>query len=272
LVNFWELSRKERERTVEMHYLTTSSVAIEHDAAFAGLSGIEAWRSGQTNTGHAVAVRDYLLQKLVPESSLKRFLEQASATDVQEKLIRRFHWITDRPGIDSVKRSVDDRITLLLAAARRPQSLTPQVRMHLESHYWEVILRTPSSERQLTRADLLRQIELACTAYLPIPLDQLELMSRNLPALLGNTRPGLALLHLLREKTPRPPEPLLARPTLTAALGELLARRTAVLITGTVYKGKTTIAQLVIGESPRILRRLRSLRGWSHEQDEEVFT
>jgi hypothetical protein len=25
-------------------------------------------------------------------------------------------------------------------------------------------------------------------------------------------------------------------------------------------------------ESPRILRRLRSLRGWSHEQDEEVFT
>ena len=63
--------------------------------------------------------------------------------------------------------------------------------------------------------------------------------------LIGNARPGINLLKLLLDKKPRLPEPLLQRPDLTHRLEELIKYRKVVLLTGTVHKGKTTLAQLV---------------------------
>ena len=95
-----------------------------------------------------------------------------------------------------------------------------------------------SAARCLTRGELLRQVEAATTTYLPVAVNQL-------PDLIGNARPGLGLLNLLLEKSPRPPEPLLRRPALTRRLEELVKHRNVVVLTGTVHKGKTTVAQLV---------------------------
>ncbi|TKB63207.1 MAG: hypothetical protein E8D47_13205 [Nitrospira sp.] len=75
-------------------------------------------------------------------------------------------------------------------------------------------------------------------ALVSIPIDQL-------PALIGNAPPGLNLLKLLIQKSPCPPNPLLRRPTLTQRLEELVKQRRVILLTGSVFKGKTTLAQLV---------------------------
>lgn len=77
--------------------------------------------------------------------------------------------------------------------------------------------------------------------YLPIPIDQL-------PDLLGNERPGFGIFNLLLQKTPKPPNPLLRRPELTNYLKKLVMHRRSILLTGTVYKGKTTAAQLVASD------------------------
>jgi Uncharacterized protein conserved in bacteria (DUF2345) len=45
---------------------------------------------------------------------------------------------------------------------------------------------------------------------------------------------------------------------------ELIAGKSAITLEGSDIEFKT--------ESPRILRRLQSLRGWSHEEDKEVLT
>ncbi len=82
------------------------------------------------------------------------------------------------------------------------------------------------------------QIECATTSYLPLPTDQL-------PDLIGNTPPGLNLLNLLIQKSPTPPDPLLQRPALSQHLEKLVKQRRVILLTGSVYKGKTTLAQLV---------------------------
>ena len=234
--NFWILSSKDVDRRIDFHYLTTSSIAMEHDAKFGGAKGIEAWRAAQTNSELAKDVADYLITKLDESSALRAFLTSATAEFVQNRLIRRFHWLTSKPDLEAVKKSVDDRIAIFLNEQRRSLALIPNVRKYLESRFWELILQESSAQRCLTLGDLLRQIEAATTTYLPLKVDQI-------PDLLGN--PGIGLFNLLIEKTPRPPEPLLRRPELTQRLEELVKHRRFVLLTGTVHKGKTTVAQII---------------------------
>ena len=238
LENFWTLSCQDVHRQIDFHYLTTSSIAMEQDANFGGAKGIEVWRAARTNPELAIEVRRYLVAKLDVSSPLRAFLTSATAELVQERLIQRFHWLTNQPDLDVVKRSVEDRIAVLLHNQRRSLGLIPNVRKYLESRFWEMVLEPSSARRCLTRGELLRQVEAATITYLPVAVDQL-------PDLIGNARPGLGLLNLLLEKSPRPPEPLLRRPDLTHRLEELVKRRKVVLLTGTIHKGKTTVAQLV---------------------------
>lgn len=238
LENFWKLSTQEPTRRIDFHYLTTSSIALESDAPFGDIKGIELWRAAQTSLELTTDIAQYLSTKLKPTSPLKQFLSTAKPEVIQEQLIKRFHWLANQPDIGTVKRSVKDRITTFLAEQRRSLSLTQQVSKYLESRFWEIVLKPESSQRVLTRAELLRQIETATTAYLPVPIDQI-------PDLIGTSSLGLNLFNLLLEKLPSPPEPLLQRPTLTQHLKELINHRKVVMLTGTVYKGKTTVAQLI---------------------------
>jgi hypothetical protein len=238
LENFWTLSCNDTSRKIDFHYLTTSLIAMEQDANFDGLPGIEAWRVAQTSTEIATTVRAYLVTKLGAQSPLRAFLETATPGVVQNRLIQRFYWFTNQPDIEVVKRSVDDHITVLLADKRRSVSLTTNVRKYLEARFWELVCESSPASRCLTRGDLLQQIESATTSYLPVPTDQL-------PDLIGNSSPGLNLLHLLIQKSPTPPDPLLQRLALTQHLEVLVNKRRIILLTGSVYKGKTTLAQLV---------------------------
>lgn len=238
LENFWSLSCKESSRRIDFHYLTTSPIAMEQDASFDGLQGIEAWRVARTNPETTKKIKAYLVSKLDAKSSLRAFLEAATTDVVQERLIRRFHWLTSQPDVDDVKRSIDDRIAILLEHQRRSLVLTTMVRKYLESRFWEVVQEPSSVSRRLTYGDLLRQVEAATTSFLPVPVDQL-------PDLISNVRPGWGLLNVLIQKVPSPPEPLLQRPALTQRLEELVKQRRVILVTGTVHKGKTTLAQLV---------------------------
>lgn len=165
LENFWALSSKEPTRHVDLHYLTTSSVAMEQDASFGGLNGIEAWRAAQTNLEMATSVARYLELKFDAKRSLRAFLATAAPEVIQQRLIRRLHWLTNQPDLEAVKRSIDDRIAVLLDSQRRSVSLSSNVRKYLESRFWEVILEPSSARRCLTRGELLRQAEAATITY-----------------------------------------------------------------------------------------------------------
>jgi len=238
LENFWTLSSQETHRKIDFHFLTTSPVAKEQGGDFGGAKGIELWLAAQTNPDLAIKVAKYLVKKLSANSPLRMFLRSARPEEVQGRLIKRFYWCTNQPDIDAVKRSVDNRIAVLLNARGCSSDQIPNVRMYLEARFWDVVIEPLASRRCLTRGDLLQQVEAATTVHVRLAVDKL-------PDLLGIARPGLDLLNLLREKSPSPPEPLLMRPELTQRLGELVKHRKAVLLTGTVYKGKTTVAQLV---------------------------
>lgn len=238
LENFWTLSCKESSRQIDFHYLTTSSIAMEQNANFDGLPGIKAWRVAQTNLEIAKKIISFLSTKLKAQTALRVFLESETPDVVQERLILRFHWLTDQPELELVKGSVDDRIAAHLDRQRRPMTLITNVRKYLESRFWEVVQEAIISNRCLTHHELLRQFEAATTLNLSVPVDQLL-------DLIVNAPPGLKLLEMLLLKSPTPPDPLLQRPALTRHLEKLVKQRRVILLTGSVYKGKTTLAQLV---------------------------
>lgn len=243
LENFWSLCERETVRRVDFHYVTTASAATEQDARFGGMRGLEAWRVAQTSTEIADVIRLYLAQKLEVTSPLRKFLEAATPDQVQDRLIRRFHWFLEQPGLEEVKQSVDDRLVHRLNEANLPLSYVEAVRNRLHAFACDVIVRPKHLKRRLNEADLLRQIEAATTENVPVPALHYQQFRRALQS--GVFDPGRAHLQLMRLPLPAAPEPLLTRPALVEQVRKLMVERKAVLLTGSVYKGKTTIAQLV---------------------------
>lgn len=243
LENFWALSLREPNRRVDFHYITTASAALERDAQFDGVAGLEAWRIAQTDAEMAARIQAYLAPKLASTSSLRAFLTSATPGQVQERLIRRVHWLLDQPGLDSVKQSVDDRLVIRLNLANISMSYVGTVRDRLHSFACDVLVRPESANRRLGLADLLREIDAATTEHVQVPALQYQQFQRALQA--GAFDPGAALLKVMRLPLPQAPAPLLNRTSLVEHVRLRMAERKAVLLTGTIYKGKTTIAQLV---------------------------
>lgn len=246
LENFWRLSLRESTRRVDLHYITTASAALERDAQFGGVAGLEVWRIAQTDAEMAAQIQAYLTPKLAPTSGLRAFLVSATSEQVQERLIRRVHWYLEQPGLDAVKQSVDDRLVVRLNQANVSLSYVAAVRDRLHAFACDVLVRPDSASRCLSLADLLREIDAATTEHVPIPALQYQQFQRALQA--GAFDPGAALLRVMRLPLPPAPTPLLNRKTLVEHVRLRMAERKAVLLTGTVYKGKTTVAQLVANE------------------------
>ena len=244
LENFWRLVNREPERTVEMHYLTTSTIGKERDSKFGGLPGVHAWSMAGTHAGLAEEMRGYLLTKLAPSSPLRAFLANASIEEVQTRLIRQFRWIADQPDVDARRTRIRDGVVLWLESIGRPAFLAARGAPLLEYHYWQTVIEPVSDRRRLTRGDLVRLIDEACTAYLPVPMEQLQRFQEAWSRL----PPAPDLLETLREEPPRAPQPLLPRISLLQQIKERIGRGESVLLIGGVHVGKTTLAQLAIVE------------------------
>lgn len=243
LENFWKLKLRESTRLVDFHYITTASAALERDAQFGGVAGLEAWRVAQTNPEMAARIQTYLTRKLAPASALRAFLASATPEQVQEKLIRRVHWLLEQPGLEEVKQSVDDRLVYRLKQSNVALSYVGAVRDRLHACACDVLVRPESFRRRLSIADLLREIDSATTEHVPVPALQYQHIQRALQA--GAFDPGAAHLRLMRLPLPPPPAPLLNRTGLVEHVCLRMVERKAVLLTGTIYKGKTTVAKLV---------------------------
>ncbi len=238
LKNFWDLTLKEQNRRIEFRYLTTSSVALERDAIFDGRKGIDVWKSAQTNVNLVDKIAKYLIGKLGVDSPLSAFLSSSSEESIQKKLIQKFHWMTNQPGIDTVKGNIDNRIAFILKQSNYSLSSILNVRKYLESRFWEIITKRSITDRCLTYKDLFLQIEDATSVHITIPIDRVS-------DLITGEHFSFGLFRLLLQKVPKPPEPLLNRPQLIESVMNLISQRKAVLLTGSVFKGKTTIAQMV---------------------------
>lgn len=243
LENFWTLRCREVARTVQFHYISTAPSVVERDAAFGGIAGMDAWNIARDNAAMAACIQKYLAPKLFDGSALRAFLEAADVAAVQAQFIRPMHWFLSQPGLEVVQLNAEDRVVHRLSDAGVSLSYSSKVCDRLYSFVSEVVVRPESASRRLTTADLLRQIDAATTAHVAVPAVQYGQFMRALEA--GEFDPGRALLDMMKLEMPPAPTPLLNRETLVRSVRERIEAHAAVLLTGSVHKGKTTVAQLV---------------------------
>lgn len=243
LENFWTLRTRETTRTVAFHYISTAPAVVEQDAAFGGIAGMSAWSVARENADMAASLQKYLAPKLAQDSALRAFLEVADASATQTHLFRPVYWFLNQPGLDGVQRSAEDRVVHRLHGAGISLSYSAAVCDRLYSFVSDVVVKPESASRILTTADLLRQIEVATTEHVAVPALQYAQFMRALEA--GGYDPGRALLDMMKLEMPPAPMPLLNRDALVQRVRERIDAHAAVLLTGSVHKGKTTLAQLV---------------------------
>ncbi len=242
--NFWATSERSPERYIRYVYLTTSGISLERDARFGGLSGIQVWASAAFDTELADAVREQLLASIESDQPVREFLGTATVKDLQERLLQRFTWLMEQSNVDVVEQSVLDRISDELAKLGQPRSAAHAVKSALFEYCWKQVLKERPEERQLDVVALRRQIEVATTITLELPLHTATgfVMAT---AQLSSLQAATAQLVLLQDHPPPPPKALLRRPSLVESVSRLVVQRRAVLLAGSVFMGKTTIAQVV---------------------------
>lgn len=242
--NFWATAERSPDRQVKFVYLTTSNIVKERDAQFGGLAGIEAWGKAVFDPVMAEAVRQQLLASLEDNQPIRAFLTSATVRDLQTKLLQRFTWLTGQPDVEIVEQAVLERIGDALVLAKQPRSAARTVKNELLAHCWKQVLKPSPDERRLDKTSLWLQIEKATTVTLEMPLNSaggLLVAAAQLSSLQAN----FANLALLQGTPPSPPRALLRRQALVDAVSQRVIRRDAVLLAGSVFKGKTTIAQVV---------------------------
>lgn len=245
--DYWNLQEREAlGRTIKYHFLTRSTVAIEADGAFGGVTGIDAWRSAARDPAAAEIVRGYLLSKLSIANSLRSFVENATFEELQERLFSKFIWLTDQPSVEVVQQSVLDRLTTHSLLIGIPQTEMRKVRSNLFAYSWEQLRKKSKDERVLTPAEFIRQIQAATTVSVSVPVTQLrhlDVVPLQEAQLVAQAR---AHLSLVVNEIPVALNPLLERTQLVDSVVSLLKKGRSVLLIGSVHKGKTTIGQIAI--------------------------
>lgn len=242
--NFWATAERSPERQIRFVYLTTSGISLERDARFGGGPGVKAWASAAYDIELAEAIREQLLRCLESDQPIRKFLETATITEVQERLLKRFTWLMEQPNVEFVEQIVHDRIADELQKLGQPKSAARSVKSALFEYCWKQVLKEDPAERKLDAGVLQQQIEAATTVTLELPFSTaagLVTATAQLASLQGTT----TSLILLQDQPPSPPRALLRRLELVEEVSRLVQQRRAVLLAGSVFMGKTTIAQVV---------------------------
>lgn len=241
--NFWLHRQRNDGIPIEFRYLTTSGIGQERDAALMlSVPGIEAWErirqlpSSASPPADAVAIHAFLADREELPQAMREWLKSVSTELFINCVVKPFAWVTDQPGGDALRRTVEARLIEL--GESRGVSAAESVRALGELHLaaWENV--TDAKRPSLRRGDLLRIFDAATTTT--IPTAQLLTMIRQLA---GSGAPSAAVAHV--ERTMVAPPQASARRFGRTALEESIVRaldRGTAWIHGSTGTGKTGLA------------------------------
>ncbi|MCW8177607.1 hypothetical protein [Verminephrobacter aporrectodeae] len=251
--NFWATTERAPDRIVRFVYLTTSVATEERNAAFNGLKGIDAWDKARHDSEIAELVRAYLLLHLNAEDSLLFFLKNATVDELQQKLFDRFIWMTAQPSVEIVKDSVTDRLVEYCNSKGLAHQAAHNIRGKLFDRCWDRVLQEDIAERYLDAQLLAKEKTEATTVPCLLPLSTVQSLLQRMGQS-SELQHQVAPLAMFEQEIPMLPVNILERPALVDQVRIHLRRRDAVMLSGSVFKGKTTLAAIVVrrsGTTPR---------------------
>ncbi|MDZ4345453.1 MAG: hypothetical protein U1E51_23805 [Candidatus Binatia bacterium] len=247
--NFWRHSELNPGKEIRLRFLTTANPGQESGVLFGSVGkGIEYWEWAAKDDRTPVGpLKDFLLG-LDFDSNLRQFLSKSDDHEIRDRLIRTIHWDTGNKPKDALIADISDQ----LVAYGEKQG----VESHHSEQALDLLLRkiaellSSDGDRHVTRADFRRAFEEATMEL--IPRGELAALRRTIgrmpelaSALLqGDTAKTFTAVQLLGGPLPIVREAI-KRETLVTRLGDILRRRSTLIIRGSNGIGKTSVAWLV---------------------------
>jgi len=240
LNNFWRLKRDSPTICVSYRFLTRASFTVERDEPFgSGVAGLELWnRSGLTDA-EVQSIANFLCGQQYVSAELRRWLQNASASDIRRELIDRVLWQTHSPDIEFVERSIYRKLTSFAETRGYvpPASTIKRVAEALHAEVWKMLRK--SEPRSLDR---FRLVEL-WDAETRVSVPQIEVDVWLLQAARAAT--SAPPPELLQRGLPPLPGVVANRKEFVGSLHRLVAVTGLLNFHGSTRTGKTTLAKLV---------------------------
>ncbi len=247
--HYWEL-RARAGPCIKFVFLTRAAVAIERPAILKGYTGVSLWRKAALGDSSAAeSLRSYLSAVFEGNDSLRDFLHASTSEELIHALVQPVEWLTDEPDsaeiVENIRRGLVHHGELGGYAPSTSASALPR----LYFHCWEVAQRKEAGQRKLTREDFLLAFDEATSVRIPLKSGSLEELISKL--LIPQELPISVSLspHPWLSEVPPLPVPVVARAQVVEPVLTALGQGKTVILAGTVGKGKTTIAKLVLMQS-----------------------
>lgn len=241
--HLWALQEENRGRSVYLDFLTTSPIGKERVKPLpSGATGLQAWYRGARG-GAVDEIRQALIERLSHNTGFAEFLATADDDALRERLLRKLTWICGEPPFTEI----EDDNRLAIVELGHTVGGTPDLSARAADILLVKILSTilTSSDRKLTRGDLLLTLEQAVTVRVPAQAASASLaQSAAAPGIRGSTV-DLVATGAWRSFAPTAGGQRASRPTAVAQHRSLLADHGSLWLHGATGLGKTTLAELI---------------------------
>ena len=235
---FWALKSASGKRLVRMKFLTRAPFTVERGNPFGhNVAGLELWQR-PINEEEVSKIRDFLLSQAHIESTLQRWLQAATPTQIRTELLEGITWETRAPDTQSVERSI---LCKLAAFSDRHGSVGASMKRQVANRLCVEVcrcLRNPAP-----RALDSFRLEEIWEEETCVPIPRTALIARMSSPPAQGFQP-MEAVRLLRKGIPPLPGVVATRKNLVESWRGILSRTGLLNLHGSTRTGKTTLAKL----------------------------
>jgi hypothetical protein len=158
--NTWAHQERNREREIQLRFLTTATVGMEKgDPLGVGIPGLILWdrarraKDEETRLADTSRLRQFMLNEQRVSPAVQAFLQESDDASIWRRLVSRLEWDTDAADAPETIQEIKDRL-VEWGHPRVPAAEAEKVAAHLYEMAWSVATR--NRDRSLVRADAIR--------------------------------------------------------------------------------------------------------------------
>lgn len=230
-----------------LRFLTRGGIRFEKSSLFGNRKGLDVWRTAaEGNDDDALLLaRDLHTHRRIEDPSLLAFLARSNADVLRAELLSRIEWVVEQPGLEQVRLVVKHLVRRLGqsqdVSINRSKAAIPA----LLEHCREVAIMVRPDLRRLTLSDLHDEFMAAISISLPMTGRAELAIAKRLfyPADMEASALQFSSAAAFDRPPPIPVDPII-RKALSASISAALSANGAVLISGSVGRGKSAAAAL----------------------------
>jgi len=258
IAHYVDLVARNQQRTVQLHFLTTSDITKERRVADrpGGEAGLIYWRKAAM--GADVRPLRAILESSNFSDETREFILSRDDEALRRDLFRNVHWQCGQLDFSALLRELEERLVVL--GTDRYRLRAPESRQLANVLMYHVLRKSvwkDANERVLTRADLDTAVHAATSVTLQRSAVDAIIADRAASALSGALAGGAQasltlassdLAYLVLSSDIPPPRGIISRPTVKSDISRVLAAQGLVFLVGGTGVGKSLLGRDVAGE------------------------